>query len=119
MTRQISLVSAAVTAVLALLCWAIGTMHQAAGCVLAGTLMGTNLAIIAWALKNIFQKKSVALAVTVIVIKYAALLGLFILFYSVGWQINFGFIVGAASIFPTVGIVAYQHYSKSEQHGSF
>jgi len=92
--------------------------HQAIGCLFAGLLIGTNLAIVAWVLKKIFQKKSIALVVGVIVIKYAVLLGLFYLLYAFGWKANFGFVLGLSTLFLTLGYIAYKHNRYSEINGS-
>jgi hypothetical protein len=96
-----------------------GTPQQALSCCLASVIVGANLGIIAWCLGKIFQKKSIALAVTVIVIKYAVLLGLFVYLYKSGWQVDAGFITGLSSLFPTVGYVALKYIKSSEINGSF
>ena len=96
-----------------------GTPQQAFSCFLASLIVGVNLGIIAWSLSKIFQKKSIALAVTVIVIKYAVLLGLFVYLYKSGWQVDAGFITGLSSLFPTVGYVALKYIKSSEINGSF
>lgn len=118
MIRRISLVGVTSTLVLSLLFWLFGAPQQAMSCLFGGTLMTVNLIVLVWALRRIFQKKSVAFAALVIVIKYTVWLGLFILLYSSGWQVDAGFVVGLAALFPTLGYLAYQFYKKSELHGS-
>jgi hypothetical protein len=58
-------------------------------------------------------------SVTVIVIKYAVLLGLFVFLHKSGWQVDAGFITGLSSLFPTVGYVALKYIKSSEINGSF
>jgi len=114
MIKQINLINAAVIFCLSLICWAIGTPQQTWNCLFAGLLVSINLSLLVWTLKRIFLKKSVALATTVIVIKYAALFGLFLFLYSVGWRIDFGFALGLSAMFPTLGFVAYQHIKNND-----
>lgn len=112
--RQTALVHVFATAVLAGACLSFGTRSQAINCLFGGILIGLNLAIIAWTFGKIIQKKSVGLAVTVIVMKYAVLIGLFILLYLMEWQIDFGFVLGLSTMLPTLGFLAYRHL----QHAS-
>lgn len=75
----------------------------------AGALVGLNLALIAWMLKRIFLKKSIALVTFVIVIKYALLVGILLLLEHFGWRMDMGFVVGIAALFPTLGFIAYRY----------
>ena len=104
---------------LAVACWGFGTMQQALSCLLGGSIIGANLVFIAWTLKKLFQKKSVALVAGVIVTKYAVLFGLIILLYLKGWQADFGFVLGVSAMFPTLGYLAYRYFNQSELNGSF
>lgn len=96
-----------------------GTTQQWINCLSGGLFVGLNVAVIAWVLHKIFIKKSIALAASVIVIKYAGLIGLFILLYRLGWQIDAGFVIGLATMFPTLGLLAYLHVKRSGANGSF
>ena len=55
--------------------------YNAMSCVLGSLVSGINLLLLYWSWRSIFRKKSIAIAVSVIVIKYA-LLG-YLLYYLV------------------------------------
>lgn len=77
-------------------------LHQLTGAILGAALMGINLLTIVWVWQRIFQKKSIALAASVIVIKYA-ILGAIIYFVLKDGKIDpIRFIVGLSSILPTM-----------------
>jgi hypothetical protein len=82
--------------------------------VFGGALAGANLSLLVWTLNRLLQKKSIALAATVIVIKYAALIGIFVFLYSIGWRIDFGFALGLSAMFPTLGYLAYQYLKQKD-----
>ena len=118
MILKVSLINWAYTAILTAGCLLFATPHYALSCFFAGSLVGLNLVAGIWSLEKLFQKKSVALAASVIVIKYAALLIAFITLYLVGWKIDFGFVIGLSALFPTLGFLTYKHLLKSETDGS-
>lgn len=71
-------------AVLVLLAATLGSTHQIISALLGSSLVGLNLFILAWGWHRIFFKKRVALAASVIVFKYAILVG--IIYYVVTGQ---------------------------------
>lgn len=79
--------------------------HQTISIVLGGSLMGLNTILLLWSWSQVFAKKSIALAVGVIVFKYA-LLGVFIYQALVSNWINpLGFLIGILTLLPSVLIV--------------
>jgi hypothetical protein len=117
MILQISLVGMVSTLVLAGGTWLVSTMQLAASALFGGVLVTLNLLIIYWTIKQIFSKKSVALAIALIVFKYAILLSLFLLLYRSGWRIDEGFVVGLLAMFPTILVFVRKHLKSSEQNG--
>lgn len=117
MTRQISLVGLASTLILAGSTWVVSNAQLAMSAIYGGVLVTLNILIIYWTIKQIFLKKSVALAIAVIVFKYAILLSLFLLLYRSGWRIDGGFIVGLLAMFPTILIFVRKHLKSSEKNG--
>jgi len=107
-----------ITALLGLGCAIFGSPQQGRDAVFAGLLVGANLVIIAWSLNQIIIKKSVALATGVIVIKYAALISVFYLLHNWGWRFSAGFVIGFASLFPTIGLIVLNYTKKSEYDGT-
>ncbi len=117
MIRQISLVGLTSTLVLAGGTWLVSTRQQASSATFGGVLVTLNILIIYWTIKQIFLKKSVALAIALIVFKYAILLSLFLLLYSSGWRVDEGFVVGLLAMFPTILVFVRKHLKSSEING--
>lgn len=87
-------------------------LEQAVWCILGGLTMLLNWWVLVWAWKRIFLKKSIALAVSVIVFKYS-ILG-FIVYYAVTAtkERPIGFVVGLSSIVLVMPVVALKHSQK-------
>jgi hypothetical protein len=117
--KQISATHFVVFLVLTAVMGLFGSPQQTLNCFLGCTLIGTNLILIMWAMKRVFIKKSVALAAFVIVIKYAAFIGILAALYLKGWRADAGFVVGLTSALPTVAWTAYSYLKRSENNGSF
>jgi hypothetical protein len=119
MIRKLLLVNLMASLLFATAFLLIGTPQQAMNSLFAGLLSGINLAVIVWTLQKIFQKKSVAQAIWVIVFKYATLLGLFVFLYKLGWRLDFAFAIGLSAMFPTLGYLAYKYQTKNETNDTF
>jgi|GEM_PF-6608373 len=65
---------------------------------LGGLMMNLNLQALSWAWSLIFQKKLIALAVSIIVIKYAILAGILFSSLSQAWFHALAFGAGIASL---------------------
>lgn len=114
MIKRLLFIHTAVTLLLTGVVSAFGTMHHAINCLLAGLLVGANLSVVIWTAKNIFQKKSVALAGSIIVIKYAVLISMFVILSKIGWQLDYGFALGLSAMFPSIGYMAYKQLTTKE-----
>ena len=85
----------------------IGTMHQATSFALGACLMAFNWAALGWSWGQILVKKSFALAVGVIVFKYA-ILGLSILILTKqAWVDGFYLMGGVATVLPTALVTVF------------
>jgi len=115
----VSLVNLVFSVAVTGLFYVFGTLHQAGNALFAGILVGVNLVVIIWAFQKIFNKKSIALAVSVIVFKYSILILLFAMLYKSGWQIDLGFLAGLMVLYPTLGFVIYGYFKKKEANDSF
>ena len=71
-------------------------------------LAALNVLTINFSWKRILKKKSIALSVAVIVFKYAAIFGVLSYLYSLGWRLDFGFLIGLVALFPAIGFLAYR-----------
>ena len=81
-------------------------LYAALSCLLGSFLVGANFLVLIWGWQRIFLKKTIALAVGVIVFKYA-ILGLIIyLVISLKKVDELGFLLGLGTSFPTVIIFA-------------
>ncbi|MCB0384758.1 MAG: hypothetical protein KDD43_05135 [Bdellovibrionales bacterium] len=83
------------------LCLLFDASQKVPGVVLGSGLMGVNWVLLIWSWRQIFLKKSIALGVSVIVIKYA-ILGL-ILYHVVtsgSWDVA-GFLIGISTAIVT------------------
>lgn len=116
---HIAAIHAVVVVVLALLVFIFSSTQQSLNSLLGGALIGGNIVLIVWTMKRLLDKKSVALAAFVIVIKYAAFIAVLVALYAYGWRANFGFVVGLTAALPTVAWVAYRYLKQSENDGSF
>ncbi|MEQ1664252.1 MAG: hypothetical protein ABL927_02630 [Bdellovibrionales bacterium] len=110
----VSLINLVGTAVVFILFYSFGTLHQALNALFAGLLVGANLAVIIWAFQKIFNKKSVALAIAVIVFKYSVLILLFFALYKIEWQIDLGFLTGLMVLYPSIAYMVYGYLRKNE-----
>jgi F0F1-type ATP synthase assembly protein I len=117
--KQITLIHTIVVLILALPLCIISPMQQGVNCLLGGALIGLNITTIVWSMKQIFVKKSIAMAGFVIVIKYAAFIAILMALYASGWRANFGFILGLSAALPTVAWSAYKYLKQGEMNGSF
>ena len=91
----------AVTLIIVGLCLILDASQKVPGVVLGSALMGVNWVLLIWSWQQIFLKKSIALGVSVIVIKYA-ILGL-ILYHVVtsgSWDVA-GFLIGISTAIIT------------------
>lgn len=75
-------------------------------------LMGSNLILLLWAWKRIFVKKLIALAVSVIVFKYAILIAMLYLTITKQWAEPKAFVFGLGSLLPTVVWIRFQKIDK-------
>jgi predicted Kef-type K+ transport protein len=80
--------------------------------------MTSNFLVIYWSFQKILEKKSVALATAVIVIKYAVLIGILTVLYLLGWRVNIGFALGLSVMFPVLGWAVRDFMKKRERNGS-
>ena len=97
---------------------ALGEARQSTQLLAGSVAIGLNLAVITWLADRILNKKSVALAMFVIVIKYAVLLGALVYLTSIGIEIGFPFAMGISAVFPTLIFLGYQFMRSSEDHDS-
>lgn len=118
MIQKQILVNLIITSVFSGLVYSLTTPQQAANCFLGGGLMALNLTALIWAFRKIFQKKSVALAITVIVSKYAALIGLFVFLYSYGWRPDWSFLLGTTALIPTLAYLGFKQTHLGEENGA-
>ena len=94
-----------------------GATQYILGSVIGSAIAGINLAVLVWTMKKIFQKKSVALAMGVIVIKYLALIVGLTLIHKMGWSLDLGFAIGVSAVFPCIGYIAYKNGKEKIQVG--
>jgi len=116
--KQVALIHAAVVTLIVLPLAAFSSMQQARDGLLAGVLVGLNLAAILWTMKRILLKKSIARAGSVIVIKYAVFIAILVALHASGWRLGIGFVLGLSSALPTMVWSAYRHLKQSELNGS-
>lgn len=84
-----------------------GLQSEIMSLLVASVLVGLNLVLLVWGWRRIFLKKSIALAVSAIVFKYA-ILGVLIYLILTRMQINpLAFIVGLSTMIPTTLAYAY------------
>lgn len=87
-------------------------LHDAAGCVVGVMTIGFNLWTLIWAWQRIFNRKGLALAVSVIVLKYP------ILIFTLHWLITrkkisvFGFLIGFGLLFTILVLVTTKYYKE-------
>jgi hypothetical protein len=93
--------------------YAFGAAHQIGGLWLGSGLMGLNLGLVSWVGDRLLQKKSIAMASTLVVTKYAVFLGLLIILSLLGWSMDFGFALGIGAVFPTLGYMGYKYLKSS------
>lgn len=87
----------------------LGGLAVTSGIALGSTLMGANLGALMWAWQSIFLKKSIALAASVIVFKYA-FLGVTI-FWVISSEVVevIPFAIGLSIVIPTMGWLALRY----------
>lgn len=89
-----------------------GTMHQTLSGLAGVALMAGNLYLLLWSWERIFLKKSIALAVSVIVFKYA-ILGAIIYIAMVRGQMDpIGFTIGLSTVVPAMVFFAFKNKEK-------
>lgn len=87
---------------------------DALSCVIGEVLVGFNLLVLIWAWRRIFERKGLALAAGVIVLKYAILIS------SMHWLIGqkivsaFGFLIGCGVLLIVLMLLSYD-YSKQNK----
>lgn len=87
----------AVSLVVIAVCLGFDAAQKVPAVVLGSGLMGTNWVLLIWSWRQIFLKKSIALGVSVIVIKYAILgLILYHVITSERWDVA-GFLIGIST----------------------
>src|SRR6056297_1407563 len=76
--------------------------ERAQGALVGAILMGANIIALIWAWRRIIDKKSLVLAGSVIVFKYAILA--LVLYFSIAlkWVDLVGFVIGMATVFPSI-----------------
>jgi phosphoglycerol transferase MdoB-like AlkP superfamily enzyme len=85
----------------------LGLQKEMSSLLVASFIVGLNLVLLIWGWRRIFLKKSIALAVSAIVFKYA-ILGVLIYLILTRMQINpLAFIVGLSTMIPTTLAYAY------------
>ncbi len=93
------------------------SMHHALGALAGAILMGANLVLLVWTWGQIIQKKSVALAVGVIVFKYAILILLIIQLVGKELVHPISFFFGLLSLLPTLGWLAFREHERLKTYG--
>lgn len=87
--------------------------HNVLSAALGCGLIAVNLPAVIWSWSRIFQKKSIALAVSVIVFKYA-ILGVIIYLVTSRPELDgMSFLIGLTSIVPTMLIFTLQNANKN------
>lgn len=109
MIKPLSIVCVLWLALLLSLTTLFGTTQQIQNTMLGGVIASLNLIVLVWAMGNIFNKKSVALAGSVIVIKYIALIGVFVALHLIGWKMDFSFALGLSTMFPGIGYLVFKY----------
>ena len=109
MMLRITLYHTVITSLLSGVLYFFGSLYVAisgfAGCL----LIGLNLLALTWSWRRIFLKKTIALAVGVIVIKYA-ILGLSIYALVLQKRVDMmGFLIGLGSLIPTILALAIDY----------
>lgn len=86
--------------------------HLISGFLWGATLVGANVFILAWSWWQIIEKKAIALAGAVIVVKYA-IFGGFVYFVALQPRsVVVGFLLGFSTLIPTlIGLTLYQKRS--------
>lgn len=83
-----------------------------AGFIVGSSVMGGNLLVLVWAWGRIIEKKAIALAATVIVVKYAIFGAIIYFVVTQPGLSTVGFLLGFSSMVPTlVGLVFFQKRS--------
>jgi hypothetical protein len=82
--------------------------QQAASLGAGATLITVNMGLLGWAWTRIMDKKSVALAATVIVIKYAFFVALLVWLAAQSWVQGLWLMAGVITFVPTTLIFAYR-----------
>lgn len=102
MVLKVSLVYFGTTLLFCAMSALFGGLYAALSCLYGALLGGANMAALAWAWGQIIFKKNIALAVGVIVFKYA-ILGALIYLLIVHWAVNgLAFFVGLSVVIPAV-----------------
>ncbi len=91
--------------------------HYALSVFSGALLMGFNLAVLIWTWGQIIQKKSVALAATAIVFKYAILAIVIVQLLSRDLVHPIGFFVGLSTLLPTLGWLAFKEHERLKTYG--
>lgn len=108
---RIALYHGGITVLLTLAIFFWGSLYNAASCFAGSLLIGLNLLIMSWAWRRIFLKKTIALAISAIVIKYA-ILGLSIYILVLQNRVDvMSFMIGLGTLIPTVFALAIDYKS--------
>lgn len=99
-------VHAIVGTLLSLAVSAFDTPYHGASFALGSGLMGFNLLILAWTWARVFDKKSIAWTVVIIVIKYAFLLGSIVILSRMRWFEPLWVAFGIASFLVSISLNA-------------
>lgn len=104
-----------ISALLVGIAWYVGGQQQAASTALGALLMTFNLGALTWTWGRLFEKKSIALAGAIIVIKYA-IFGV-ILFWITRqtWIQVLWLLAGVITIIPTALLYSLRSNSNTEQ----
>jgi len=87
------------------LCWGLdATQHFILSCSIGSLFVFLNLMSLLWAINRLFLKKSIALAVSVIVFKWT-FMGLALYYLVVIHKINaIGLLIGLTTVLPTIAL---------------
>jgi len=86
-------------------------MYDAASCLAGELIVGFNLLTLIWTWQRIFNRKGLALAVGVIVFKYAIFVTSAYFLITYQWVSVFGFLIGC-SVLPIVLMVLAFEYNR-------
>lgn len=77
--------------------------------------MGFTLTVIGWTIHRMLEKKSIAWTVSIIVIKYAVLLGSIYILTSKSWFLALGYGIGLASfVMAALVFAVFEQWTEEE-----